>query len=130
MNKWIGSGRWTKEMELRYSQQGNAYLRNTLAVDRGRKDANGNKQTDFITVVAAGKTAENAANFSDKGLRVILTGQIQTGSYTDNDGKKHYTTEVFAEHIEFIDWKGKDSTKAAEQVFGGSAEPYDDSLPF
>jgi single-strand DNA-binding protein len=127
MNTVTLLGRWVKPMELRYSTNANntAILKNTLAVNRqGKKD-----EADFINVTMFGKTAEFVGQYSDKGLRMVVVGHIQTGSY-EKDGVKHYTTDVIADRVEPVDWKGKDNTEqAAVNTFGGTPEPYE-SAPF
>ena len=110
-----------------------AVARFPIAVSRGRK--NGEDQgADFPTIVAFGKTAENLERFSGKGLRVAVTGKIQTGSYEDRDGKKVYTTEVIANNVEFIDFKEKDGQNVNMGETGGIPEGFsampDDDLPF
>ena len=97
MNKVILMGRLTRDPEVRYSEGGEnslAIARYTLAVDR-RFKRNGDEQTaDFIGCVAFGRNAEFAEKYFRQGLKVVVTGRIQTGSYTNKDGVKVYTTEV------------------------------------
>ena len=93
MNKVILMGRLTRDPEVRYSQA-TAVARYTLAVDRrGRNQEN---SADFIQCVAFGKAAEFAERYLHKGTKIVLTGRIQTGSYTNRDGQKVYTTDVVA----------------------------------
>lgn len=99
-------GRITKDIECRYTPGGMAVAKFSLALDRG-KDKDGNDRgADFPTVTVFGRTAENLEKFSGKGLRIAVIGRITTGSY-EKDGHTVYTTEVAADRIEFIDWKGK-----------------------
>ena len=109
MNKVILMGRLTRDPEVRYSQGGEnslAIARYTLAVDR-RFKRNGDDQTaDFIGCVAFGRNAEFAEKYFRQGLKVIVTGRIQTGSYTNKEGQKVYTTEVILDDQEFADSKG------------------------
>lgn len=110
MNKVILMGRLTRDPEVRYSQGENAtaVARYTLAVDRrfSRNNANGDQQTaDFIQCVAFGRTGEFAEKYFRKGLKVVVTGRIQTGSYTNRDGQKVYTTDVVVEDQEFAESK-------------------------
>ena len=102
MNKVILMGRLTRDPEVRYSQGENslAIARYTLAVDR-RFKRDGEATADFINCVAFGKAAEHAERFYRQGLKVVITGRIQTGSYTNKDGVKVYTTEVVVEEQEF-----------------------------
>ena len=106
MNKVILMGRLTRDPEVRYSQGGEnslAIARYTLAVDR-RFKRNGDDQTaDFIGCVAFGRNAEFAEKYFRQGLKVVVTGRIQTGSYTNKDGVKVYTTEVIVEEQEFAE---------------------------
>ena len=99
-------GRLTRDPEVRYSQGGEnslAIARYTLAVDR-RFKRNGDDQTaDFIGCVAFGRNAEFAEKYFRQGLKVVVTGRIQTGSYTNKDGVKVYTTEVIVEEQEFAE---------------------------
>ncbi len=111
MNKVILMGRLTRDPEVRYSQGDNtmAVARFTLAVDRrGRRDANGDgaQTADFINCVAFRTNAEFIEKYFRQGMRVLITGRIQTGSYTNRDGQKVYTTDVVVEEQEFADSKG------------------------
>lgn len=106
MNKVILVGRLTRDPEVRYSQRGNSQeemcvARYTLAVDRRGKDAG----ADFPSVVSFGKAGEFAEKYLHKGTKIILTGRIQTGSYTNRDGVKVYTTDIVAEDQEFAESK-------------------------
>ena len=102
-------GRLTRDPEVRYSQGAEplAIARYTLAVDRrGRRDASGNDQTaDFIPCVAFGRAGEFAEKYLRQGTKMVVTGRIQTGSYTNKDGNKVYTTEVIVEDQEFAESK-------------------------
>lgn len=107
MNKVILMGRLTRDPEVRYSQGENAMAiaRYTLAVDR-RFNRNGDDQSaDFIGCVAFGRAGEFAEKYFRKGTKVAITGRIQTGSYTNKDGVKVYTTDVVVEEQEFAESK-------------------------
>jgi len=107
MNKVILMGRLTRDPEIRYSQGENsmAIARYTLAVDR-RFNRNGDENSaDFIGCVAFGKSAEFAERYLHKGTKLVVTGRIQTGSYTNKDGVKVYTTDVVVEDQEFAESK-------------------------
>lgn len=112
MNKVILMGRLTRDPEVRYAQGDStmAVARFSLAVDRrGRRDANndGTQQTaDFINCVAFRSNAEFIEKYFRQGMRVLISGRIQTGSYTNRDGQKVYTTDVIVEEQEFADSKG------------------------
>lgn len=101
MNKVIESGRLTKDAEIAYAQGNNmAVARFTLAVDRRFKQE-GQPTADFIRCIAFGKTAEFFERFGRKGTKFFIEGRIQTGSYTNKDGQKVYTTDVVVENTEF-----------------------------
>ena len=108
MNIVVLMGRLTKDPDVRYSQGDNslAIARYTLAVDRrrGRSSSQGDQQTaDFISCVAFGKSAEFAEKYLHKGTKICIRGRIQTGSYTNKDGQKVFTTDVVADRVEFLD---------------------------
>ena len=108
MNKVILMGRLTRDPEVRYSAGNNsmAVARYTLAVDR-RFRRDGENNADFIGCVAFGKSAEFAEKYLRQGTKIIVTGRIQTGSYTNRDGQKVYTTDVIVDDQEFADSKGQ-----------------------
>lgn len=121
MNKVILMGRLTREPDIRYSQSGTAVARYTLAVDRrfSRSGGDGNDQSaDFITCVAFGRSAEFAEKYLHQGTKIAVTGRIQTGSYTNRDGQKVYTTDVVVEDQEFAE-----SKNASQGAGGGSYRP-------
>ena len=103
MNKVILMGRLAKEPELRYSANSNvAVCRFTIAVDRRFQKQGEEKQADFISIVAFGKTGEFCSKYFTKGSRMAIVGAIQTRTWDDNEGKKHYVTEVVAEEASRI----------------------------
>lgn len=106
MNKVILMGRLTRDPEVRYSQGANqtAVARFSLAVDR-RFKRDGEQDADFINCVAFGKTGEFLEKYGRKGTKFVIEGRIQTGSYTNKDGQKVYTTDVVAENVEFAESK-------------------------
>lgn len=107
MNKVILMGRLTRDPEVRYSQGDNAMAiaRYTLAVDRRFSRNNDEATADFIGCVAFGRSGEFAEKYFRKGTKVLVTGRIQTGSYTNKDGVKVYTTDVVVEDQEFAESK-------------------------
>lgn len=114
MNNVALIGRLTRDPEVRYTSGTQmAVARFSIAIDRPVRN-NGEKQTDFPNIVVFGKQAENCERFLGKGRLVGIQGRIQTGSYTNKDGVKVYTTEVAANNVEFLDW-GKDSERYQEQ---------------
>lgn len=108
MNRVVLMGRLTRDPNVSYTQaeQPMCIARYTLAVDRRNKDADGNRQADFISCVAFGKSGEFVEKYLHKGIKVCISGRIQTGSYTNKDGVKVYTTDVVAEEHEFCESKG------------------------
>ena len=128
-------GRLTRDPEVRYSQGDNstAIARYSLAVDRRIRTENGEQAADFINIVAFGKGGEFAEKYLKKGMKVLVTGRIQTGSFTNRDGVKVYTTDVVAEDQEFCE-KKEGSERAASNTStdadGFMNIPDDDDLPF
>ena len=114
MNKVVLMGRLTRDPEVRYSQGENALAiaRYTLAVDR-RFKRDGEQTADFINCVVFGKSAEFTERYFRQGMRVVVCGRIQTGSYTNRDGVKVYTTEVVVEEQEFAKSKASSDSYAA-----------------
>jgi len=112
MNKVILMGRLTRDPEVRYTQGENqmAIARYTLAVDRRFNRGNDENTADFISCVAFGKTGEFAEKYLRKGTKIAVTGRIQTGSYTNKDGVKVYTTDVVVEDHEFVESKGSSNS--------------------
>ena len=126
MNKVILMGRLTRDPNVRYSPRNNsqeemAIARYTLAVDRrGAKD--GQQSADFISCVAFGRDGEFAEKYLKQGTKVVVTGRIQTGSYTNRDGQKVYTTDVVVEDQEFAESKAASDNYRGGN-FGGQAAP-------
>lgn len=114
MNKVILMGRLTRDPDVRYSAGENALAiaRYTLAVDR-RFKRDGEATADFISCVAFGRAAEFAERYFHQGIRIVVCGRIQTGSYTNRDGQKVYTTEVVVEEQEFAESKSASDQYAA-----------------
>ena len=125
MNKVILMGRLTRDPDIRYSagENGNAVARFTLAVDRRFRRANDSQTADFIGCVAFGKSAEFAEKYLHQGTKILVTGRIQTGSYTNRDGQKVYTTDVVVEDQEFAE------SKAVAEQRGVSTAPSADRSP-
>ncbi len=122
MNKVILMGRLTREPEVRYSAGDNAMAvaRFTLAVDRRRRANSGSDEqtADFINCVSFGRQAEFAEKYLRKGTKLVVTGRIQTGSYTNKDGVRVYTTDVVVEEQEFAESRGNSDNNG---FTGGSA---------
>ena len=135
-------GRLTRDVDVKTSQNANNVARYTLAVDRRlsadqRKNENV-QAADFISIVAFGKSAEFAEKYFRKGMKVIVTGRIQAGSYTNKDGVKVYTTDVVAEDQEFAESKASQSGAASSNAateesadgFMNIPDGIDEELPF
>ena len=143
MNKVVLMGRLTRDPDVRYSQGETplAIARYTLAVDR-RFKRNGEQDADFINCVAFGRTAEFAEKYLRQGTKLVLTGRIQTGSYTNRDGQKVYTTDIVVEEQEFAESKAAAGNNGQNNYSRPASNPtdadgfmnipngIDDELPF
>ena len=137
MNKTVLMGRLTADPQVRYSQGDNAtaVARYTLAVNRKFKK-DGEPTADFIPCVVFGKSAEFTEKYFRKGMQVAISGRIQTGSYTNKDGNKIYTTDVVVEEQEFAESKaasqnnGSGSTPVSSDGFLNIPDGVDTQLPF
>ena len=101
LNKIITMGRFTSDPTIRHTQSGNAVASFTIAVDRDFKGKNGEKETDWLDVVAWRNTAEFVSKYFSKGKSIVVIGQLQVRSYTAQDGSKRYVTEVVADEVSF-----------------------------
>lgn len=135
MNKVILMGRLTRDPDVKYSQGENAMAiaRYTLAVDRRFSRNNDENTADFIGCVAFGRSAEFTEKYFRKGMRIVVTGRIQTGSYTNKDGVKVYSTDVIVEDQEFAESKkavnnGDDINSA--DGFMNIPDGIDEEMPF
>lgn len=139
MNKAILIGRLTRDAEVRYSQgaEQKAVARFTLAVDR-RFQREGETAADFIGCVAFGKTGEFFEKYGKKGTKFAIEGHIQTGSYTNREGQKVYTTDVVVENVEFAESKASGSSAQQKPAYGPAdadgfmniPDGIDEELPF
>jgi single-strand DNA-binding protein len=118
MNKVILMGRLTRDPEVRYTQGDNtsAVARFSLAVDR-RFKKDGDQTADFINCVAFGKTGEFIEKYGHKGTKFVVEGRIHTGSYTNKDGQKVYTTDVVVEQVEFAESKASADGNATGNTY-------------
>ena len=130
MNRVILMGRLTREPDIRYSSGENAtaVARYTLAVDRrfSRRNDEGGQTADFISCVAFGRSAEFAEKYLHQGTKILVTGRIQTGSYTNRDGQKVYTTDVVVEDQEFAESKAaadRGASMPAGNMYSAPAAP-------
>lgn len=145
MNKWIGMGRLTRDPEVRYSNgdEPMAIARYTIAVDRKRTKSNEDPGADFISCVAFGKLGEFAEKYLKKGTKIAVEGRIQTGSYTNKDNQKVYTTDIVVESQEFAESKrgmseeDKEARDNAAMAAGGYGDGFmnipdglDEEMPF
>lgn len=123
MNRVMLIGRLTAKPELRYTGSQVPFARFTLAVNRTFSSANGQRETDFISIIIWRKQAENVCNYLDKGSLVSVEGRIQTGSYDDKDGNKRYTTDVVADSVQFLETRSQSQNRS--QSSNDSVSPYD-----
>ena len=137
MNRVILMGRLTRDPEVRYSngETPMAIARYSLAVDRQGAKSNGQEQqtADFINCVAFGKQGEFAEKYLHKGMKVAIEGRIQTGSYTNKDGVKVYTTDIVVDRHEFCESKGSGNNSAGpapDEGFMNLPGNIDDEIPF
>lgn len=130
MNKVILIGRLTRDPDVRYSQgeTATAVARYTLAVER-RFKREGDQTADFVSCVTFGKTAEFAEKYLRQGIKIAVSGQIQTGSYTNKEGQKVYTTDVVVEEQEFAESR-KTEEAAGKDGFMNIPDGIDEELPF
>lgn len=132
LNKIILMGRLTRDPELRRTQSGTAVASFSLAVDRDFKNGDGDKETDFIDIVAWRNTAEFVSKYFTKGRMAVVEGRLQIRDWTDKDGHKRRSAEVVAENVYFGDSKRVEAAQVAEP--GGNHEfaedPSDGPLPF
>ncbi|WP_446662984.1 single-stranded DNA-binding protein [Geobacillus sp. CCR] len=113
MNRVVLVGRLVKDVELRYTPNGTAVASFTLAVNRPFTNQQGERETDFINVIAWRKTAENVANYTTKGSLVAVDGRLQTRSY-EKDGRRVYVTEVVADNVQFLARSGSNNEGKAQ----------------
>lgn len=135
-------GRLTKDVELKYTPANQAVAQFTLAVNRTFKNANGERESDFINCVIWRKSAENFANWAKKGALIGITGRIQTRNYENQQGQRVYITEVIAENFQMLESRNQQQGQQQGQVTQQQAkqpDPFsggtpmnlnDDSLPF
>ena len=125
MNKVFLVGRLTRDFDVRYSTNNNAVARSSLAVDRQFPNQNGERETDFINIVAFGNRAEAMKKYLVKGSQIAISGRIQTGSYDGTDGKRVYTTDVIVEDFQFLDSKSSREANNSTQSTPSDVTPYD-----
>ena len=128
-------GRFTRDNEFK-ELGGTSVFRNNIAVQRNFKNKDGERESDFINVVAFGKTAELLNQYFGKGQQVALEGRIQTGSYDKEDGTRVYTTDVIVNQFDFVGYKNDNASQPAVTSSNPTSSPFDtvdfadDGLPF
>lgn len=132
LNKVILMGRMTAEPELRYTTSNTPVCSFTLAVERDYKDSEGNKETDFIKCQSWRNSAEFVSKYFAKGQQVVVCGRLQTRTWDDQEGKKHYATEVVVDNVYFAGSSKKNEQSAEQQESPEGFIPVDDDsgLPF
>ena len=135
MNKVELIGRLTKEPEIKLTSNQTQYCNFTVAVDRRFKDANGQRGTDFINCLAWKQTAVFIQKYFHKGNRIAIVGSIQTRSYDDQNGQKHFVTEVIADEVYFVESQNNQGNQANQNTAPNSpSDPIEPSgnteLPF
>lgn len=128
MNKWVGIGRLTQGVDMNYKGD-LAIARYTLAVDRKFKKE-GQPDADFIRCVVFGRSAEFADKYFSKGMKVAVSGRIQTGSYTAQDGSTRYTTDIVVEEQEFAEKKPQTGAQSVKRATDGFEQAVQAELPF
>lgn len=139
MNKVILTGRFTRDPEVRYTNDGTSIARFSIAVNRRFVKEGSDQKADFLNCVAFGRSAEFIEKYFTKGMKADLSGRIQTGSYTNKDGVKVYTTDIVVEEIEFGESKGSSQAQAVSPTPNPEADPdgfmsipdgIDEEMPF
>lgn len=139
MNKVILTGRFTRDPEVRYTNDGTSIARFSIAVNRRFVKEGSDQKADFFNCVAFGRSAEFIEEYFAKGMKADLSGRIQTGSYTNKDGVKVYTTDIVVEEIEFGESKGSSQVQTASPTPNPEADPdgfmgipddIDEEMPF
>lgn len=130
MNKWTGTGRLTKDVELATTSNGVSVARFTIAVNRRFLNADGEREADFINCVAWRKTAEILAKYCTKGDRIGVVGELQTRSYEAKDGSKRYLSEIIVEEIDFLEKKKEDTKTQSKPHLTPVDEDEQLELPF
>lgn len=116
MNKWMGIGRLTRDPELIYTPSGVAITTFTLAVDRRFKNAQGERDTDFITIKTFKQLAELCAQYLGKSKLAGVSGELQIRTYNDKEGQKHWVTEIAADEVQFLSPKAEGSQQSQQQT--------------
>ncbi|PDO09228.1 MAG: single-stranded DNA-binding protein [Candidatus Reconcilbacillus cellulovorans] len=129
LNRVILIGRLTRDPEMRYTPNGVAVTKFTLAVDRPFTNGNGEREADFIPIVVWRQAAEACANYLRKGRLAAVEGRIQTRSYENNEGRRVYVTEVIADNVHFLESANKSNGNTSDGGGCGGDPFYDDGKP-
>lgn len=129
MNKAFLIGRLTRDPELRYSSSNAAIVNFSIAIDRQYTNNQGQRDTDFINIVAFQKQAENIKKYLSKGSLVAVDGRIQTRNYEDKDGKRVYVTEVVADRVQFLESKGSSNANVQSETSVSPADFQNEPAP-
>ncbi|MGG3873187.1 single-stranded DNA-binding protein [Brevibacillus laterosporus] len=138
LNRVILIGNLTRDPELRYTPNGVAVTTFTLAINRSYSGSNGEKETDFINIVAWRQLADLCANYLGKGKKAAVEGRLQTRNYDNKEGKKVYVTEVVADNVQFLSSQGSEPSgnkkpDSSNDPFSDTGKPIniaDEDLPF
>lgn len=131
MNKFIGVGNITRDIEFRTTQSGSGICSFTIACNRRFVDKNtGKREADFINCVAFKQTAEFINKYFEKGMKIAVVGSLQTRSYDAQDGSKRYVTEVLVEEAEFVTPKADSAARPAANTMQDVTDEEEDGLPF
>ena len=127
MNKVFLVGRLTRDFDLRYGANNTAVARTSIAVDRQFSNQNGEREADFINIVAFGNRAETMKKYLTKGSQIAISGRIQTGSYDASDGRKVYTTDVVIDEFQFLDSRASRQMESTDNNVNSNNDvtPYD-----
>ena len=129
------TGRITKDLEKHQTNKGTSVVNFSLAVDRRRKNANGDREADFISIQAWGLTADLLCKYCGKGSLIGIEGRIQCRNYENNQGQRVYVTEVVAENVTFLDSKKSNQSQQGGYQSNGYQndnyqQPFDSAMPF
>ena len=119
MNKWAGTGRLTRDPDIKNTTNGKTVATFTLAVDRRFKNAEGQKEADFIPIVFWGKPAELVGQYLSKGSKIGVTGRISTRNYEGTDGVRRYVTEIIGDELEFLSTNKEKTDSGFPDQLGG-----------
>ena len=135
MNKFIGIGNVTRDVEVNTTPSGISVAKFAIAINRRFANADGTRECDYLNIVAWRQLGENCGKFLKKGSKVGIVGNVQMRSYDAQDGSKRYVTEIVAEEVQFLTPKNNDQQDASDDATQGIGSPEqmkitDDALPF